>query len=102
MQGLGARALEAVMARTNIGNLLIEQGRIDDMQLKSAVAYQRRWGGRIGQAMVTLGFLSEQVLMSTLSLQLGANYIEIGDRLVPPGILKMLPQKLMKERRVLP
>ena len=60
------------MARTNIGNLLIEQGRIDDMQLKSAVAYQRRWGGRIGQAMVTLGFLSEQVLMSTLSLQLGA------------------------------
>ena len=35
------------MARTPIGQILKEQGRIDEYQLASALAHQRRWGGRI-------------------------------------------------------
>ena len=90
------------MARTPIGELLKEQRLIDDLQLRSAIAYQQKWGGRIGQAFVRLGFLDQPVLLSALGRQLGVQFIEIGDRVVHPEVLKLVPEKLMRQRKVLP
>jgi hypothetical protein len=87
--------------RLNIGELLLACSIIDRAQLKVAVAYQGRWGGRLGQAMVALGFVTEQQLMTALSHQLGVPYLELGERLFPRMIVGHLPQKLMRERRVM-
>src|SRR5574337_159501 len=50
--------------RVPIGELLVKQGRIDALQLQSALAHQRQWGGRLGRALVSLGFVSEPVLLA--------------------------------------
>lgn len=87
--------------RIRIGELLIEQGRIDAIQLKSALGYQQKWGGKLGQVLITLGFVTEPVLMQTLSQKSGVPYVELGDRIVPPPILKIIPEKVMRERKVM-
>jgi len=90
------------MARVRIGELMVRQGRIDEMQLQSALAHQRRWGGRIGRAIIGLGFVSEPTFLEALSEQLGAPFIVVGDRAVPRSVLSLVPEKLIRSRRVLP
>jgi type IV pilus assembly protein PilB len=90
------------MARVRIGELMVRQGRIDEMQLQSALAHQRRWGGRIGGAIVGLGFVSEPTFLEALSEQLGTPFIVVGDRAVERSVLALVPEKLVRARRVLP
>ena len=90
------------MARVRIGELLMQQGRIDGLQLQSALAHQSRWGGRLGRAVVHLGFLDEATFLEVLGEQLGTPFVTIGDRHVEPSVLTMVPRKVILSRRVLP
>jgi type IV pilus assembly protein PilB len=93
---------EAVMARVRIGELLVRHGRLDELQLRSALAHQAQWGGRLGRAVVHLGFLDEATVLEAIAEQLGAPFITIGDRQVDPTVLALVPQRLMRARKVLP
>lgn len=90
------------MARVRIGEMLVAQGAIDQVQLASALAHQRRWGGRLGRCIVGLGFLREDALLRAVSAQLDVPFVEIGDRTVPPAVLSLVPQKLIRARGLLP
>lgn len=90
------------MARVRIGEMLMRQGRIDELQLQSALAHQSRWGGRLGRAVVHLGFLDEATFLEVLSEQLGTTFITIGDRPVAPAVLALVPLRLVRTRKVLP
>jgi type IV pilus assembly protein PilB len=90
------------MARVKIGEMLVRQGRLDEDQLRSALAHQRRWGGRLGRAIVSLGFLPEPTFLEALSEQLGARFVTIGRRPVAPEVLRLVPEKLIRSRHVLP
>ncbi len=90
------------MARVRIGELLVQRGNIDAVQLQSALAHQRRWGGRLGRAIVQLGFMQEHAMMQTLSEQLGVPFVEIGDRPIPRQVVALVPEKLVRTRKVLP
>jgi len=54
-----------------IGQLLIEAGLIGEADLSRAIAFQERYGGRLGSILVRLGALSEERLLPILSKQLG-------------------------------
>jgi type IV pilus assembly protein PilB len=90
------------MARVRIGELLMAQGRIDGLQLQSALAHQARWGGRLGRAVVHLGFLDEATFLEVLGEQLGTQFITLGNRRVEPQVLALVPRRLILSRRVLP
>ncbi len=88
--------------RKRIGELLVEVGALDPFQLESALAHQRRWGGRLGRAIVHLGFLPEEQVLSAVGGQLGVSYVTLWDKVVPRDVLSLLPEKLMRGRRALP
>ncbi|HEY6006646.1 MAG TPA: hypothetical protein VIV57_27445 [Anaeromyxobacter sp.] len=90
------------MARVRIGEMLVKRGNIDTAQLQSALAHQRRWGGRLGHAIVHLGFMKESAMLETLSEQLGVPYVQIGERAIPRQVLALVPEKLIRTRKVLP
>ncbi len=56
--------------RKKLGELLLGKGLIDDMQLRSAMSHQRSWGGKIGSALVELGFISTEEIEKVLEEQL--------------------------------
>lgn len=85
-----------------IGQLLLEKGLVDENQLKSALAHRARWGGRLGRAMVALGFLDEARILRAVGEQLDIPFVEIGSRMVPPEVLKLLPEKVMRTCHAFP
>ncbi|BDG04916.1 GspE/PulE/PilB domain-containing protein [Anaeromyxobacter oryzae] len=90
------------MARVRIGELLVARGALDPVQLESALAHQRQWGGRIGRSIVSLGFMKERAVLDAVGAQLGVPVVDLRDREVPREVLALVPQKLIRSRRVLP
>ncbi len=85
-----------------IGQMLLRAGRIDAWQLQSGLAHQRRWGGRLGDALVGLGFVSEPVMLEEVARQQGVLYVDLSARVVAPEIVALLPAKIIRARKVLP
>lgn len=90
------------MARAQIGQMLKQRGLIEEQHVSSALAYQRRWGGKIGRAFLRLRLVAEEDLLATLSRQLNVPLAHLGDLVVEPELLRLLPEKLMRRHRVLP
>src|ERR1700716_1003494 len=57
--------------RIRIGDLLVKAGVITDLQLKAALGEQSQWGGKLGDILVRMEFVTEEVLVRALSKQTG-------------------------------
>ena len=90
------------MARVRLGQMLLDDGCIDDVQLKSAIVHQDRWNTRIGEALVALGYLSERTMLAALARQLGVPFVELGDRRVSRAILDLVPLSIIRRRHLMP
>ena len=64
-------AIDRVMTRTRIGDLLVGNGLVGPGDVMSAREVQGAVGGRLGMILVRLGALSEADLLTTLARQLG-------------------------------
>ena len=95
--------------RIRIGDLLVKAGVITDLQLRAALAEQQKWGGKLGDILVRMEFLSEEVLVRALSKQTGIPRADLsgpGDRaalaLIPPDVAEefgLVPMQLKDEGR---
>lgn len=90
------------MSRIRIGELLVSQGALDPIQLESALAHQRRWGGRLGRSIVHLGFLDEGEMLAAVGAQLGVPVVQLAPLTIAREVLALVPERLIRTRRVLP
>src|SRR5438067_1230245 len=97
--------------RIKIGDLLVKAGVITDLQLRAALAEQQQWGGKLGDILVRMEFLTEEILVRALSKQTGIPRSDLtgeGDRaslsLIPPDVAEefgLVPIGLKDEGRTL-
>ena len=85
-----------------LGEILKQAGIIDDYQLNSALSYQRHWGGRFGESLIKLGYLSESKLQNFLAMQFDLPQIELFGRKIPEDVLAYIPVEKAREFHVLP
>jgi len=85
-----------------LGDLMIKAGLIDEMQLQSALALQRQWGGKLGDVLVNNGFIDEVMLWRGLSKQLGVPLVSLPDERLMPGIEAQLSLDLCQKHSVFP
>ena len=85
-----------------LGEILKQAGIIDDFQLNSALSYQRHWGGRFGESLIKLGYLSESKLQDFLARQFDLPQIELFGRKIPEDVLAYIPVEKAREFHVLP
>lgn len=76
-----------------LGELLQEAGLIDDLQLKSALAYQGEWGGRLGAILIKKGLVSEEDMLRVIEQQFGLPSISLRK-------IERPPEEVMKLVRV--
>jgi type IV pilus assembly protein PilB len=88
--------------RKRLGELLVEAGAIDSMQLQSALGYQRQWGGKLGSVLIDRGFITEPKLVATIAAQLGVGVVQISKLRVDPRAIAMIPVALAEQLRVFP
>ena len=85
-----------------LGEILKQAGIIDDFQLDSALSYQRHWGGRFGESLIKLGYLTEDKLQAFLAQQFDLPQIELFGRKIPEDVLAYIPLEKAREFHVLP
>ncbi len=88
--------------KIRVGDLLVEAGAITEEELQEALAYQKENGGRIGNVIMEMGFISQDLLVTVLTTQMGLDYIELKACKLDEDILKIIPENLVNKYKVLP
>ncbi len=85
-----------------LGDLLLKQKLITQEQLETALKLQREEGGKIGEALVRVGAVSESDITETLSQQFGVPSIDLAHFEIDPGVIKVVPGEVARKYGVLP
>ena len=85
-----------------LGEMLLEAGLIDQFQLESALSMQRNLGGRIGSALVKLGYLPEETIMEFLETQVKYSRVSLKELEVPEQLMRLLSIERMLDLLVIP
>ncbi|MEW5766807.1 MAG: ATPase, T2SS/T4P/T4SS family [bacterium] len=93
----------AIKKKRRIGNMLVKAGIITGDQLKQALEKQRESGKRLGQVLISLGWVNEEQIMDILSSQLGIpriNLIEIDQ--LDANAIKLIPEFIVRRHTLIP
>jgi len=85
-----------------LGEILIKEKIISAEQLKQALEYQKTSGGRLGNALVKLGFLSDDEVTAVLSRQYGVPSINLAYFEVDANVIKLIPMETSMKYQILP
>ena len=88
--------------KLKIGEILVSAGIITEDQLKAALNGQRQLGGTVGENLIRLGYLTEEVLLNSLSEQTGLQHINLTRVEIPPSIQRLIKLETIRSRRLIP
>ncbi|MDR0817756.1 MAG: GspE/PulE family protein [Clostridiales Family XIII bacterium] len=83
--------------QVRIGDLLKEYGYLDDDQLGKALDYQKENNVRLGQAVIKLGFVTEEEVNEALSHKLGIPVIQLDTANVSTAAVAKIPRSLAEK-----
>jgi type IV pilus assembly protein PilB len=95
-------AEESLSENAKLGEVLLEAGLIDEFQLAAALGEKGRWGHRLGETLVRLGYLTEAELIRTLSRHYGIPGIHLEGKQIEPEVLALLTAEAAEEYRCIP
>jgi len=87
---------------SKIGDLLVKESLISQQQLKEALERQRLNGGRIGNCLIKLGFVTDDEITAILSRQYGVPSINLSFFDVDPSVVKLIPVETAQKYQILP
>jgi len=85
-----------------LGELLLKAGVINQAQLDKALEEQRSRGGRLGEILQRMGYVSEEDIIECLSHQYGVPSINLRQFPVDPQVAKVVTEELARKHNVLP
>jgi type IV pilus assembly protein PilB len=85
-----------------LGDLLLKEKRITPEQLQEALNFQRTKGGKLGFALVSLGYAKEAEITALLSKQFGVPSIAIGQFQIDPSVIKLVPAETAQKYQIIP
>ncbi|MCP4389492.1 MAG: STAS domain-containing protein, partial [Gammaproteobacteria bacterium] len=85
-----------------MGDLLVSKGLITPEKVEEAIALQKKSGKRLGQIIVSKGWVGEEVFLSTLGEQLGIPYIVMRQGLVDHDVFDLLDLEISQRLKVVP
>lgn len=88
--------------KIRVGDLLVEAGAITEEELQQALDYQKENGGRIGNVIMEMGFISQDLLVTVLTSQLGVGYVELKACKIEDDIVRLVPDNLVNKYKVMP
>ncbi|MEA3368986.1 MAG: ATPase, T2SS/T4P/T4SS family, partial [Candidatus Ratteibacteria bacterium] len=88
--------------RKRLNEILIEGEIISTEQLKKALEVQDKEGGRLGQILVKLGFITEKDLIACLSQHLNIPPINLNRYKISAEVLKIIPEHVSRHYQLIP
>ena len=88
--------------RKRLGEILVIGGVISPSQLDDALTAQKTLGLRLGEVLIKQGFVTEDNILKTMQSQLGLPSIDLSKVVLNDGILRLLPEAVVRKYCVLP
>ena len=88
--------------KIRIGDVLVAAGAITEEQLQEGLAKQKETGRKLGNALVDLGFISNEMLITVLTTQLGIDYIELKGAKIEEKVIHMVPENMVTKYQAIP
>lgn len=85
-----------------IGNLLLDRGLIDAVQLERGAAEQARTGERLDQSLVRLGFIRSEQVLAAIGEHFELPIVDLATLVVDDEVLRVVPPKLVFRQRCVP
>ncbi len=87
---------------SRLGEMLIKESLITPEQLHQAVDHQKKQGGRLGTALIKLGFVKDDDITNVLSRQYGVPSINLKYYDVDAAVIKLIPQDTAVRYQIVP
>jgi len=85
-----------------LGEILMERGILNHLQLDEALLTQKKEGGLIGEIIVNLGFAKEEDIAHCFSLQYGFPYLPLTNYEISKEVVELIPQSVMNHYCLIP
>ncbi|MBD9700371.1 Flp pilus assembly complex ATPase component TadA [Flavimobilis sp. GY10621] len=85
-----------------LGEILLEEGLVDEAQLMHALDVQIERGSSLGRVLVELGILSEDDLVRALAQQVGLEYVDLDEYPVDRAAVAAVPGSVCRRYNALP
>ena len=85
-----------------LGEILIDAGLLNPTNLENALSEAKKRNIRLGNALISLGIISEDKMLDALSSQLSLRKIDLSKTIVDPAIGKLVPERLAKQFKMVP
>jgi len=90
------------MTKRRLGELLRGEGLVTDEQVKLAMTEQRKQNCFLGEALVKLGFVTEESIAVTVSQQFNLPFLSAEQYDIAKDMLDIFPLQIMQEYQFLP
>ena len=87
--------------KMRLGDLLVQEAIISEVQLGQALAEQKNTGKKLGRTLIDLSCITEEQLLKFLSQQLNIPFLDISRRAIPPQVVNLLPEVQARRYRAL-
>jgi type IV pilus assembly protein PilB len=87
---------------SRLGEILVKDSLISGDQLKQALDYQKKNGGRLGTCLVKMGLVSDDDITAVLSRQYGVPSINLKFYEVDPAVIRLVPQETAVRYQIVP
>jgi len=88
--------------RPRLGDVLVSAKVITREQLDLALREQSSWGGRLGQNLLSLGFIDEARLTSAIAAHLGLPTVDLDRARLPANANRLLPLEICERYGLMP
>ena len=84
-----------------LGQILLEQGLLDQEQLDRALEEHRNTPKSLGRVLIDLGYIRERDLVRALAEQVGLEFVDLSEYRIDPTVASMIPEAICRRYRAL-
>ncbi len=88
--------------KKRIGEILLEEGAISEENLKQALEYKSKFGGKLAEKFIELGFINEVTLLKALSKQYNVPCADLTKMKLEKAIIDRISPDVAKKHHVIP
>ncbi len=87
--------------KNRLGDLLVAESVISEQQLQAGLQHQKQTGRKLGAALIEMGVLTEDALLSFLARQLNVSFVDLNHYQIEPQTAQILPEVYARRYRAL-
>jgi type IV pilus assembly protein PilB len=89
-------------ARGDFTDILVKRGILGPDQLNEAKTLQQQTGAKIQDALIKLGYATQEDIMSAVAEHSGMQSVNLTDLTIPQSIIELVPESVARENIIIP